>query len=62
MILDTIKKKAKELTIKAERLEEAIGEGGLEVFSKEQLAHMRADMEQAYARASKYYKILESNK
>ena len=62
MILDTIKKKAEELTIKAEGLQEAIGEGGLEVFSKEQLAHMRADMEQAYATASKYYKILESNK
>ena len=50
-----------ELTIKAEGLQEAIGEGGTEVFSEEQLAHMRADMEQAYARASKYNKILKSN-
>ena len=62
MILDTIKKKAEELTIKAEGLQEAIGEGGIEVFSEEQLAHMRADMEQAYARASKYYKILANTK
>ena len=61
MILDTIKKKAEELTIKAEGLQEVIGEGGTEVFS-EQLAHMRADMEQAYARASKYYKILANTK
>ena len=62
MILDTIKKKAEELTIKAEGLQEAIGEGGTEVFSEEQLARMRADMEQAYSRASKYYKILTNTK
>ena len=62
MILDTIKKKAEELTIKAEGLQEAIGEGGTEVFSEEQLAYMRADMEQAYSRASKYYKMLTNAK
>ena len=62
MILDTIKKKAKELTIKAEGLQEAIGEGGIETFSEEQLTQMQSDMEQAFARASKYYKILNTLK
>lgn len=57
-IIAKIKEKADELTIKAEGLQEAIGEGGNETFSEEELFHMHAEMEQAYKKANFYNRIL----
>jgi hypothetical protein len=62
-IIEEFKNKADEQTIKAEGLEEAIGEGGTETFSEEQLFNMRADMVQAYRMAKVYEGIIaEINK
>ena len=53
-----MQKKADEQTLEAERLEEAIGEGGSETFSEEQLFHMRSQLKVAYSRVELYNKVL----
>lgn len=57
-----MQEKADELTIKAEGLQEAIGEGGTEIFSESELCLMRAEMEIAFRKADFYYRILHNTK